>query len=137
MPLSRQARPTARRKERRPAGLSGVLKQLSSEKIAVPKRHEVLAYLTSHKQLAKLLPAVGAQVRHAFGPQAELSLELYRDPEIDDRYLTLYVRQETYDWRIMEKIEAESRQFNERLEQVSGYLLVTTDFRRPRNNNAI
>jgi hypothetical protein len=131
MPLSRQARPTSRRKERRPAGLSAVLKQLSSEKIDVPKRREVLSYMTRHKQLAKLLPAIGAQIRLAFGPEAELSLEIHRDPEIDDRYLTLYVRQETYDSRIMEKIEAESRQFNDRLEQVSGYLLFTTDFRRP------
>jgi len=113
------------------------LKQLSSEKIEIPKRQEVLAYLTSYKQLAKLVPAICAQIRRAFGPEAELSLELYRDPEIDDRYLTLYVRQDSYDLQIMERIEAESRQFNARLEQVSGYLLLTTDFHRPRRNNGI
>ncbi len=103
----------------------------------MPKRNGVVAYIAEHVNLAKLLPRICRQLRQAFGREVELSLELYRDPEIDDTYLTLYVRQEKYDSAIIERIEAVSRQFNDKLEQVSGYLLLTTDFHRPRGNNAV
>jgi len=137
MPLSRQTKSISRRMSAQQQKPVALLKRLSSENVKVPKRQEVLAYLVRYKQLAKLVPEICMQIRHAFGPNAELSLELYRDPEIDDRYLTLYIRQQTYDPEIMEKIETECRRFNGNLEQVSGYLLVTTDFRQPGNNHAI
>ena len=114
-----------------------ILKQFSIYAVQIPKRNEVLGYLTEHRQLGRLLPEVCSQVRRAFGPNVELSLELYRDPEVDDRYLTLYVRQQAYDTEIMDRIETVSRQFNGRLEKISGYLLLTTDFHRPRINHAV
>jgi hypothetical protein len=114
---------------------SAILKGLTPHRIHVPKRADVTNYVAKYKQLGKLLPEVCAQLRQAFGPQAELSLELYRDPEIDDPYLTLYVREAKYGPEIMQKIDAVSREFNGKLEQVSGYLLLTTDFHRPTGNN--
>jgi hypothetical protein len=62
---------------------------------------------------------------------------MYRDPEIDDRYLTLYVRLEKYDSGVPERIDAVRRQFEQKLEQVSGDFLLTTDFRPPRGNHAV
>ncbi len=135
MSLARHAGPISRKKKPRRPELAGLLKRLSSDEVKIPKRQEVLGYLSSHKQLGKHLPEISGQLRQTFGPEAELSLEIYHDPEIDDRYLTLYVRQQTYDPQIMERIEAVSRHFNGKLEQVSGYLLLTTDFHRPRTNN--
>ena len=85
--------------------------------------------------LVKLLPAVCCKARHLFGSDNELSLELYKDPEFEDRYLTLYMRQEEYLPDTMDRIEAVRRQFDEALENVSGQLLITTDFRRPRGPN--
>jgi hypothetical protein len=133
MTSARQVR-SATRKRKKPVS---ILKQLSSYGIQIPRRNEVLGYLAQHIQLGRLLPEVCAQVRQAFGSNVELSLELYRDPEIDDRYLTLYVRQQAYDTEIMDRIETVSRQFNGRLERVAGYLLLTTDFHRPRINHAV
>ncbi len=54
-----------------------------------------------------------------------------------DNVSQLYVRMEKYDARILERIEAVSVQYEDQLAQVSGYLLVTTDFRRPRRNHGV
>jgi len=95
--------------------------------VLVPRPDEVTAYLNQHPDLARLLPEICAQVRQAFGQAAELSLALYRDPEVDDRYLTLYVRQDPYGAGILEQIEAVSSRFHDSLAAVSGHLLISTD----------
>jgi len=97
----------------------------------------VRAYLEQYADLAPLLPAVGEQVRKEFGPDAELALELYRDPEIKDEYLTLYVCLARYETDTLERLDRVGRRFADKLEQVSGYLLLTTDFRAPRGTNAV
>ena len=105
--------------------------------VLIPNPREVCAYLNECPDLGALLPAVCAETRREFGPEVELSLELYRDPEIDDPYLTLYVRQQPYDPNIMRRIERVSQQFNPALETVSGYFLIATDFRRPKGIHAV
>jgi hypothetical protein len=93
---------------------------------------DVAAYLALHPDLAKVLPPVCAQARKEFGPEAELKLQVYRDPEIDDCYLRLYVRLSSYDDASMARLARVSQPFEEALARASGYLLVTTDFRPPR-----
>ena len=66
------------------------------------------------------------------GRRAQLSLELYRDPEVSDAYLTLYARQEDYEPGLMDELEEVSKQLDEHLEGTSGFLLLTTDFQPPR-----
>jgi hypothetical protein len=115
---------------RRRSKLVAQLKQLTSV-VVIPKQKEVADYLADNGGLARLLPDICRDVRAAFGPKVELSLQLYRDPEIDDRYLTLYVRQEKYDQDILKQIEAVSKAFDDRLQEAPGYFLLATDFRRP------
>jgi hypothetical protein len=105
--------------------------------VFVPKPSDVTAYLDQHGDLARLLPEICAQVRQAFGQETELSLEVYRDPEIDDCYLTLYVRQDEYDARIIERIEAVRSGFHDSVSAISGHLLLATDLRRPRGLHAV
>lgn len=114
-----------------------VLDQLSVQDILLPQRTDLEAYLARHPDLASLLADMGKKVRAAFGPATELSLELYRDPEIDDCYLTLYVRQETYAADIIDRIDAMCGEFHSRLERAEGYFLMTTDFRRPGATHAL
>ena len=111
--------------------IGDILSQLAGHGILLSKRDDLQAYLAEHADLAGLLDSVGRKVRAAFGPTAELSLELYNDPDIDDRYLTLYVRQEPYASDIIDRIEAVCDEFLPQLEAASGFFLVTTDFRRP------
>jgi hypothetical protein len=116
---------------------SGILQRLAEQSITAPKTHDVAAYLAEYPQLAQLLPNIGAEVRQAFGPQVELTLELYKDPEIADRYLTLYIRKEQYEPDILDRIESVCGRFNPKLEEVPGYFLLATDFSRPRGKHGV
>ena len=109
----------------------------SDADIVVPNSVEVGRYLSEHAGLSTVLPQICQRVREKFGPDAELSLELYRDPEIDDRYLTLEVRQDQYESDIMDKLDTLSEEFANELPQCSGHILVTTDFSPPRLHDAV
>ncbi len=87
--------------------------------------------------LADLLPSLCARALQEFGDQSELSLEMYHDPEIEDHYLVLYVRQQPYDDKIMERINNIWAPFEAQLSAASGYLLVTTDFRPSRCKHGV
>jgi len=81
--------------------------------------------------MTDLALSVCATVSARFGAHAQLSLEVYRDPEIEDEYLTLYLRQQDYDRNLLEAIEDICEEYEEELAERSGSLLVTTDFRPP------
>jgi hypothetical protein len=110
---------------------------LGEQRVINPHPEEVAAYLDSHPDLAAVLPSVCAQARQEFGDAATLSLEVHRDPEIDDRYLTLLVRLPSYADTTLERIDRVSQPFEEDLCRSSGYFLVTTDFAPPRANHAV
>lgn len=117
--------------------LSGDLKQLDPHNVLIPDSAQVTGYLAQFSELRDLLPAICAEVRQKFGKDAELSLGLYRDPEIDDCYLTLYIRMNEYKGQIMDQIHAVRAKLEDRLSAITGHLLITTDFRRPRGANAV
>ncbi len=114
-----------------------LLPRLADLGIAVPDPDKVRAYLNDHSQLAHLLPDICAEVRQALGHAVELSLEVYKDPEIDDRLINLYVRQDKYDRDFLDHLESISANFNDRFEEVPGYFLLTTDFTGPRGSHAV
>ncbi|GIW39472.1 MAG: hypothetical protein KatS3mg076_0049 [Candidatus Binatia bacterium] len=86
-------------------------------------------YLARFPELQDILPAAVRSTRHYF-PDAELVLELYRDPEIEDEYLVLLVRSNRYDRETMERIRLAESAFIERLTGRNGWLQITTDFRK-------
>jgi hypothetical protein len=114
-----------------------ISKLLAPSRVFVPKPRAVAGYLSAFPRLRQLLPELCAKVRASLGAEVEISLEVYSDPEIDDRYLTLYVRQPEYDTGFLRRVEALREQTNPQLERVPGYLLLMTDFRRPRTRLAI
>ncbi len=61
--------------------------------------------------------------------RAEVSLEIYCDPEIEYDYLTLFARQTSYEPDIMQRLEKVASPVDRALAGKSGYLLVGTDFR--------
>jgi hypothetical protein len=113
-----------------------IMNQLTLANVRLPHEREVGKYLARRKRLAVLLPKIACKLRDGFGSRVELSLELYKDPEIRDQYLTFYVRQEKYEPHFIDRIEVVSREFERQLETVSGHLLITTDFRSPRESDA-
>jgi hypothetical protein len=109
-----------------------VLNQLHQDWIKIPKPAEVRDYLIRYPDLTNILPFVCKIARERVGIYPELSLEVYYDPEIEDEYLTLYVRQEHYDEDILNIIEDICAQYEGKLVGKSGWFLVTTDFRPPK-----
>ena len=114
-----------------------LLKRLTALNVLIPHQEEILRYLDEYAPLGKPLVRICAKLVQEFGTDVELSLELYKDPEIDNRYLSLYVRLEKYDTDILQRIDTATKPFDKQLEKAPGYLLVTTDFRRPRGKDAI
>src|SRR5437764_9896619 len=85
---------TAPATARFPAG--DLLRRLTPFNVVVGCPDEVEEYLTAHPDLRSALDGICAKLRESFGPDVELALEVYADPEFEDRYLALYVRQSTY-----------------------------------------
>ncbi|HYU20810.1 MAG TPA: hypothetical protein VEQ11_19145 [Chloroflexota bacterium] len=98
------------------------------DSITMSAQSDVLSYLRKHPDITLALRLACRAASEAFGSQAKLSLEVYRDPEIDDEYLTLYVRQDDYDENILKLIEDVCEQYEGQMVGRSGWVLVTTDF---------
>jgi hypothetical protein len=81
------------------------LLNLRAHQVTLPNRRTVRQFLEAAPSIAEFLPPLCERLRCEFGPKAELSLELYRDPEIDDEYLTLYVRETHYGADILDRID--------------------------------
>lgn len=96
--------------------------------IIIPRPLEVQGYLDRYSELCDILPAASRNVRERFDGSAQLSLELYRDPEIEDEYLTLYVRQEHYDSDILDELNGIAASFDGQLRLTPSWFLITTDF---------
>lgn len=96
-----------------------------------PHPEEVIDYLQKHRGLYDVTLYACSLTEEKFGAHAQISLELYKDPEINDQYLTIYVRQNEYEPDIIEKIEAVSKEFAPAMTGEEGYILVTTDFHPP------
>jgi len=109
-----------------------ILDRLQRNQIAIPQPAEVRDYLDRFQDLMDLLPRICERVRERLGAQPQLSLEIYSDPEIEDAYLTLLVRQENYALDLLDTLDKISAEFDPELAQKSGWILVTTDFDPPR-----
>ncbi|HEX9666759.1 MAG TPA: hypothetical protein VGA95_09430 [Thermodesulfobacteriota bacterium] len=105
------------------------LNHLQESGIVIPKPSEVLDYLSRYPDIIGLLISVCELTVQRFDSQTRLSLELYRDPEIEDEYLTFYIRQQKYDENLMKRIEGIRANYEKMLVGMTGWLLVTTDFR--------
>ena len=132
MPRVKSTKSSSRRKSSRPS-LSALLRQVEVGDVIVPNPKEVLAYLARYRKLAALLREICREVRAQFPLPYEVALELYKDPEIDDRYLGLYVRQAPLNPDLLDHVEDFRERFYDRLHRVSGHLHITADFRKPRN----
>ncbi|MCS6773432.1 MAG: hypothetical protein RMM31_08580 [Anaerolineae bacterium] len=106
------------------------LDELERAGVCIEGRDRVVHYLTAFPSLIQtLFRAVSAAREHL--PEAELTLEVYQDPEIDDPHLVLYARQETYDPSFMERLERAEATYIDDLKYSKGWLNLATDFWRP------
>lgn len=97
----------------------------------------IKAYLLLFPDMIDVVGMIGEAVLERFSPPSQVALELFKDPESDDQYLTVYVRQEQYDEGILDVLDEISGQFDDMLCDTSGWLLITTDFQDPLESNVI
>jgi hypothetical protein len=109
-----------------------VLEVLKAMHVMIPETSEVSAYLLAHSDLSSLIPPICCKLIKTFPEDAKLFLEIYRDPEIHDEYLTLYIRKNVYEKQILDCIDEAMAEFEHPLGSASGWLLVTTDFLLPK-----
>lgn len=97
----------------------------------IPNPGEVTRHLHQNIGLYDVVLYACMLTEETFGKTAQVTLELYSDPEIDDEYLTLCIRQSHYDEDIMDKIDRICSQYEPDLDSCKGWFVVTTDFLTP------
>ncbi len=105
---------------------------LSENNINIPDGPSITEYLYHNFDIIEVVKNMCLEVPAYFKSETVFFLELFLDPESDDKYLTLQVRQENYDPDIMKKIDKIWDDFDEQLVGKSGWILVTTDFQPPK-----
>lgn len=100
----------------------------------------LLAHMIKRPDLANTLPLAADLVRHEFGHEAALCLQVFTSPEDvteEESILTLAVRLPQYPPDTMRRIRRVREQYHEELPAgASDWVLITTDFRAPREGAA-
>ncbi|MEI8003344.1 MAG: hypothetical protein WCG94_03315 [Methanothrix sp.] len=113
-------------------GVKDILEVLKAIQVVIPETSEVSEYLLAHSDLSCLISPICSKLIKTFSDDAKLFLEVYRDPEIHDEYLTIYIRKNEYEKMILDRIDEAMSEFEPALGSASGWLLVTTDFLLPK-----
>lgn len=116
-----------------PPIIEEIFDTLHGERAYISHPADIREYLLNHQNLSKLLPSIAKLIRDKFSVDTQTSLEMFHDPEAQDSYLVFYIRQDNYEEDIMDKIDSISDIFEPSLEEMSGWLLVTTDFSPPKH----
>ncbi len=96
-----------------------------------PRPGKVVDYLVQNPGLYDVVMYACSMTAEEFGSTSEITLDIFHDSESGDRYLTLYVRQERYEDDIIEKMDRICDRYEPALKGLSGWLLLTTDYKSP------
>ena len=107
------------------------------EGVALDVMDGVAGYFRQHPQLEGLVARIAAALRSRFGDGTELVLTYYRDPEIDDRPLTLLVRRPQYQPGFIAEIDAVMEAFEDERDRFDGLLVVSSDYRLKRDGHGV
>jgi hypothetical protein len=97
--------------------------------IRVPCPSEVREYLLSYPDTVGALEQIGEVAAAEMGSTTELTLELYRDAEAADEYLTIYARQAEYQDTDLDEIDRVRELYEPYITGVSGWILLAPDYR--------
>ena len=113
------------------AEIRGLLDGLATKGIKIRSRQGIHGYLLEYPDMVSLLLLVALLAQSRFAGRAQIAVELYQDPEIDDDHLAIYVRQEEYDDTLFDVIQEIQAVYAPKLPRRSGWLHLTTDFEPP------
>jgi len=106
------------------------LLQNLSKDIKINNINDICDYLVEFPDIIDIIPKAVNSAKKYF-PNAQIVLDFYIDPEIDDNHPIIYVRTENYDEKFMELLDKARKDFMEELVDKKGWILLTTDFRKP------
>jgi len=113
--------------------INDLLGFLSSKNIRLPDLTGITDYLIECSDIINFMEPVANKVTEYFDRNSQISLEVYHDPEIDDSYLVIYVRQNPYSEDIIELIDEINELIAHNIScDLSGWISVTTDFDFPK-----
>jgi len=75
---------------------------------------EIKEYLKKHIELIDKLP-IAIEIAKKHFPDSQIALEYYQDPEIDDKYIAIYVRLKDYDETFIDRLLTASNEIIETL----------------------
>jgi hypothetical protein len=106
------------------------LLQNFSKEIKINNINAICDYLIKFPDIIDVIPKAVNFAKKYF-PNAQIVLDFYIDPEIDDDHPIIYVRAEQYDDNFMELLEKTQEEFIKELIDKKGWILLTTDFEKP------
>ena len=111
------------------APIDALLSELRADSIRISRLPEVRVYLEQFPDLIPIARHVCDLTLSEFDGKAELSLEVYVDPEIDDPHLTLYVQNDGYDAAASAVIESIFENYADGMINSGGWINVLQDCR--------
>ena len=113
-----------------------VVEVIEENDVLLRNARGVEEYLLEFPGIMDVLPrAIQAVRKHL--PEAQMILDVYRDPEIEDRYLMLCVRTKHYNESFVDRLEKAESEFIGALADTEGWLQLTTDFREPEGEHEV
>jgi hypothetical protein len=109
--------------------IENVLRELSKD-IRINNINSIRDYLIEFPDIIDVIPKAVNSAKKYF-PNAQIVLDFYIDPEIDDKHPIIYVRAKDYDNKFMELLDKAEEDFMEDLIGKKGWILLTTDFGKP------
>jgi len=100
-----------------------------AQQVQLEDPESIREYLLQFNDLLGLIPHAVEVVRKHF-PEARMVMTVYQDPEIEDRYLVLYIRLRQYDDSFIDRLEKAERDFLPLLTNKRGWIQLSTDFER-------
>jgi len=109
-----------------------ILLSLRLNRMQTRKLDDLASYLARFPDLAQFLIPISRRLGSLFSRETQFEMEYYYDPETEEEYVIIFVRQSVYEEDIMELLERISAEYDDFLSKSDGWLLITTDFQPPR-----
>lgn len=117
--------------------ISNKIREIISQGIEIKDSDSIMNYLERYTDIIDILSSICKKVKQEFDKDVKLSLEVYKDPEIDHEYLIIYMKPTKYDKNVEKIINNILDEYEEALSECQGWLLLTTDFRSSKQVYAV
>lgn len=105
--------------------------KMTSMGILMPDSENIFSYLLDHDQMIDFVLQACSEVFKRLGARAQLSLEFFIDPEFDDAFPILLLRQNQYEDDLLDVIKDIRNNYETKLSKLNGDFHITTDFQPP------